>query len=250
MKRTSERRKTANLPQSLHRKLEIYGLAAAAAGVGMAALSSSAQAEVVFTPAHQEIGRHGIGLDLNNDGFPEFTIQPRVFRSDAGMVVYSLGSNRVLATAGSFVANLAAGYQVGPNSNFRRGGSFSSFKVPGKFLYDCAVSSGIPPCFGPWDKNTPGGFIGLKFSLYGELHYGWARLKVVVKGPDEFRFFLTGYAYETIPNKPIVIGERNGSDDAGVKPPDLPAPATRLPATLGMLSAGSSALSIWRPSPQ
>jgi hypothetical protein len=134
MNRASERRKTAKLSESLRRKLDMYGLAAAAAGIGMAALSSSAQAEIVYTPAHQEIGRHGIGLDLNNDGFADFRIQERVFRSDAGMVVYSLGSNRVLATAGSFVANLAAGYHVGPNNNFRRGGSFSSFGVPASFF--------------------------------------------------------------------------------------------------------------------
>lgn len=73
---------------------------------------------------------------------------------------------------------------------------------------------------------------------------------MVVKGPDEFRVYLTGYAYETIPNKPIVTGETRGPDDAGVQQSDMPATATRLPVTLGMLSAGASALSIWRLSAQ
>jgi hypothetical protein len=41
--------------------------------------------------------------------------------------------------------------------------------------------------------------LGLKFSIQGETHYGWARLSVyVVKGRPYVRSTLTGYAYETI----------------------------------------------------
>ena len=41
--------------------------------------------------------------------------------------------------------------------------------------------------------------LGLKFSIQGETHHGWARLSVyVVKGRPYVRSTLTGYAYETI----------------------------------------------------
>jgi hypothetical protein len=60
---------------------------------------------------------------------------------------------------------------------------------------------------------------------------------------------LTGYAYETIPNKPIVTGKTKGPDeDSRLEPPSsvtLTA-ATSKPATLGMLAMGARGLSIWR----
>jgi hypothetical protein len=252
MKPTPEPRKTAMLPESLCRKLDMYGLAAVATGIGIAALSSPAQAEVVYTPVHQKIGWHGLTIDLNHDGIGDFRLQPQEFRSDsAGMIVYSHASNRVLATGGArnSVSNLAAGYLVGPNrTKFTRGGTFSSRKMPGKLLYICADSSGFISCFGPWYKNTPGSYVGFKFLINGEVHYGWARLKVVIVRPGEIRVYLTGYAYETIANKPILTGATHGPDDASVEPSATPASATRPPATLGMLSAGAAALPLWHPS--
>jgi hypothetical protein len=60
---------------------------------------------------------------------------------------------------------------------------------------------------------------------------------------------LTGYAYETIPNKPIIAGKTRGTDEvSGVEHPS-PASfsaADSEPATLGLLAMGSPALSIWR----
>jgi len=57
---------------------------------------------------------------------------------------------------------------------------------------------------------------------------------------------LTGYAYETIPNKPTIAGKTHGPDDeqqpASVS---LAAPKPEL-ATLGLLASGSPALLVWR----
>jgi hypothetical protein len=46
---------------------------------------------------------------------------------------------------------------------------------------------------------------------------------------------LTGYAYETIPGKPIITGKTKG--------PDV---VTLQPATLGHLATGASAIPAWR----
>jgi hypothetical protein len=46
---------------------------------------------------------------------------------------------------------------------------------------------------------------------------------------------VTGYAYETIPNKPIITGKTKG--------PDV---VTLQPATLGHLATGASAMPAWR----
>src|SRR6516165_12499218 len=49
-----------------------------------------------------------------------------------------------------------------------------------------------------------GRFLGLEFTVQGQKHYGWARLNSLV-GTGELT--LTGYAYETVPNKPIRAGQ-------------------------------------------
>jgi hypothetical protein len=55
---------------------------------------------------------------------------------------------------------------------------------------------------------------------------------------------LTGYAYETIPNEPIIAGKTEGPDDAGAEESrNLSAPE---PASLGTLAMGAPGLSIWR----
>jgi len=46
---------------------------------------------------------------------------------------------------------------------------------------------------------------------------------------------MSGYAYETIPNKPITAGKTEGPDVITVQP-----------ATLGHLAAGASAIPAWR----
>jgi len=66
-------------------------------------------------------------------------------------------------------------------------------------------------------------------------------------GGHPFKAELTGYAYETIPNKAIIAGKTNGPDDISIEEPGaaLTAP-TPGPATLGALALGARGLSIWR----
>jgi hypothetical protein len=86
----------SKLPDLTRKKLEMYSLAAAAAGMSIAALSPSAQAEVVFTPAHQKIGTNGVILDLNHDGVGDFEILQRNFFADgAGVIVATVAKERI-----------------------------------------------------------------------------------------------------------------------------------------------------------
>jgi hypothetical protein len=87
--------------------------------------------------------------------------------------------------------------------------------------------------YGHW-VNVEGRYLGLRLRSKGQTHYGWARLSVSSSRKDEGRItaILTGFAYETIPNKPIITGKTHGADDLAVRP-----------ASLGALAAGSSALS-------
>jgi hypothetical protein len=257
MTRVRKPRVTSKLSEPLYRKLDMYGLAAAAAGMSLAALSSPAQAEIVYTPAHKEIGRNGVGIDFNHDGLAdiEFAAGLNFFADGGGMVVYSHQSNRGFGTSrGEFVSMLPLGYTVGPNSaKFKLGIASSNYPKPKKFFYYCEANSGGASCAGPWYQpngmGTSGSYVGVKFLIDGQVHYGWARIKLVVTGEENhyhFSAYLTGYAYETVANKPIVTGKTSGSIESVAKEPEVLGNATRPSATLGMLSAGSSALPLWR----
>jgi hypothetical protein len=78
-------------------------------------------------------------------------------------------------------------------------------------------------------------YLGFRFTISGRVHFGWARLSVSPSPSTEAT--LTGYAYETIPNKPIITGKTKG--------PDV---VTLDPATLGHLAQGASAIHAWRKS--
>jgi hypothetical protein len=66
---------------------------------------------------------------------------------------------------------------------------------------------------------------------------------------------LTDYAYETIPNKPIITGKTKGPDDDSVEQQNDPGPGASLispipetpqPASLGMLALGAQGAPLWR----
>jgi hypothetical protein len=101
--------------------------------------------------------------------------------------------------------------------------------------------------FCPWLKVKQA-YLGFKFVIKGKIHFGWARVKMVSSDAG-FPAIITGYAYETIPGKPIVTGRTEGPDDeVSVEQPNpssLGAPTPNL-GSLGLLAMGSSGLSIWR----
>jgi hypothetical protein len=94
-------------------------------------------------------------------------------------------------------------------------------------------------------------YLGLKFIIKGKIHYGWARLHVHWHAPH-ISATLTGYAYETIANKPIITGKPTGTDDVEKYDPDSgafltdPIPDTPQPASLGMLALGAEGVPLWR----
>jgi uncharacterized repeat protein (TIGR03803 family) len=75
--------------------------------------------------------------------------------------------------------------------------------------------------------NVKNRYLGVMFKIKGKIHYGWARLSVQVQFPLTITATLTGYAYETIPNKAIIAGKTKGPEDSAEQP-----------ATLGRLALG------------
>jgi len=248
MKRSTGPRKTANLSDSTQQRLNMYALAAGAAGVGMLAMAQPASAKIVYTPAHINLGFDQVTpLDLNHDGITDFSFYPLYGDSSGG------GENSLFARAGQR-QNAMVGY-FGGRSNF------ASALRPGARVGKARafVGSGLmgrarwhsfskhTTFWGPWangGKGVTNRYLGLKFFVKGKVHYGWARLNVAARGGIEGT--LTGYAYETIPGKSIIAGATKGpDDDVQSIAATHPSPAPK-PATLGMLALGAPGLSIWR----
>jgi hypothetical protein len=244
-------RPVGNLPASLHQQLNMYALAASAAGVGMLALAQPAEGRIVYTPAHKQIvPDNTVSLDLNHDGKTDFTLHDSF--SCTSFCEYIVGAitaipagrgNQVVGYAGRsrhYASALAAGIRVGPKSPFSQGNEVMVYGG-----YDAGTTT-VGFCVGPW-KNVQNRYLGLKFTSKGNTHYGWARLSETCAKNGKNTALLTGYAYETIPNKPIVTGKTKKHDNITTSEPDaaLTMP-TGEPASLGVLATGARGLSVWR----
>ena len=241
-----------NFSESLQRRLNAYALAASAAGVGMLALTHPAEAKIVYTHAHKTIKLGDkIALDLNNDGKADFNFQESFFTTtsvfeDHSIVLAAFPAHKGndIWGNGTHASALAAGVRVGPK------GKFSYGKKVMAVDYYADGTGGSGTCAGLWN-NVKHRYLGFKFSIKGKTHFGWARLNVsciTTYGNHQVSGVLTGYAYETIPDKAIITGKIKGSDEeAAAKnpaPAALSAPSHE--AALGTLAMGSSGLSIWR----
>jgi hypothetical protein len=236
MKRTFPR-KTANLSASTNHQLQMYALAAGAAGVGMLASAQSAEAKIVYTQTHVVIGTNRVyALDLNHDGIADFKIDNHSFFTDTIVATLSAvpaqANNTVVGRQPQigfpyYAYALMRGVTIGPKQLFA-----------GAWM---AWSDGANRA-GQW-VNVRSRYLGLKFHINGKIHYGWARLNVTV-GNSRISATLTGYAYETIPNKAIIAGATKGQDAA--EPAASFTMPTPEPVTLGALAMGAPGLAIWR----
>ena len=223
MKRAA--RVPSQLPESLHRRLNAYALAASAAGVGVLALAQPAEGRIVYTPTHKTITfNQGIlEFDVNNDGTADFKLidasgtgSSCAYRTALLVSGFSSHShylhNAVVgskSTSKSHAAALRAGVRVGTATV---NGGIMALRAQ-KF---CTTNS--TTFEGAWANNGKGvrnRYLGLKFYINKQVHYGWARLNVDFRPNKRIHATLTGYAYETIPNKPIITGKTKGSGETG-----------------------------------
>ncbi len=217
--------------QQLDHQLGKYALAAAAAGVRILALGTPSEAEVVYTPAHQTIRPNTtIELDLNNDGIPDFVVKDidshSFFSTFGHMSAQPAASQNAVwghtVSGRAYASALLPNALVGPNGQFLPG---AGLMADTSFLGGARHKPGHPPasvsCTAPW-ANVMNRYLGFKFMISGEVHFGWARLSVVCpKDHIEVLGLLTGYAYETVPNRPVLTGREKGQEDSEIEPGSL-----------------------------
>ena len=238
---------TRKLSCRLDRGLSLYVLAASAAGVSALALAPPANAQVVYTPAHQFIHRNGqIVIDFNRDGVTDVTI--REIPWNLGSVSPGNSLQAVPSQSGGgikagglnlYAAALSAGEMIGPQNSF--------WNVPAVMAEYTSFGSYF---YGSWALLKKSAYVGVRFLINGKNHYGWARLKV----KNDFALksiiaLLTGYAYETTPNKPILAGAtgKGPTLDSADEPTSSTGPNEQ--PTLGALALGAGGIVLRRGAP-
>lgn len=222
-------RPVAKLRHSLERKLAIYSLTAAGTGVALLSLvEPSAQAEVVYTPTHLRLPFGVTDIDFNHDGITDMIF--RLSSSRYHIIERALSAQPpqeagVAGYAGkswNFASALRGGAMIGSRRTFFGGNPLMAFSRINHYTRSSTFSTGA------W-RDATGLYLGVKFTIDGAVHYGWVRLTVGVT--EKLGAIITGYAYETIPNRPILAGQISGNADES---------ENLGPSSLGALALGAA----------
>jgi hypothetical protein len=252
----------------LEKELCAYAMAAAAAGVGMMALTQAAEAKVIATKANIAVPINGgvIQFDINGDGIPDFGLsavaggssgsggfrhkgKPPLGGISVGHLwaVPAQSANEICALGADpfrpYAAALPGDIQIGAGRHFDKG----ELLMAGIIVTGCGGSS---QAYGSWKGTHPSHkYLGVKFTdADGALHYGWVRISVTETFISHFNAVIEGYGYETVPNKPIKTGAISGPVAETMLPKASDQLAWEAPkvASLGMLALGSSGMTAWR----
>jgi hypothetical protein len=192
------------LDEVLERRMVLYVLAAGATLAG----ASVAQAKVISTyrPVSIQYDFHPYNIDLNNDGVADIVLAKGF--GECSLCSYDLytvsangigKANGVVGPSRNEPSALTIGTKIGSSDNFISGGwmAYSGYAGgKGNFL------------------NTSNRFLGVRFQINGQTHYGWIGFQRV-QGAKQAKLY--GWAYETIPNKPIAAGDRGSADSATLR---------------------------------
>jgi hypothetical protein len=182
--------------------LRLYALVVAAFTLSIFALPAGA--EVIYTSEYLTTSGTGT-FKIGITGITIVSSGKSIFCAGTGPGSYGL-VYAVPAQGDGVVANsnyalaLSSGVVIGPSRSF---------------YYAEALMADYSTCLWPPHENlgawldVMNRYLGLKFQINGQTHYGWARLSVTAGrfGPV---VTLTGYAYETVPGHAIYIGQTSG----------------------------------------
>jgi hypothetical protein len=269
-------RKPTTLNTNLNKALISYVAAACAAGVAILADAIPAEGEIIYTPTNTPIlAGSPVSLDLNHDGVIDFVLSNNLnaFARHPSCSPCTFGEHGSLKATPQQAGNAIWGvtssvYPLASHSQRRKRQqkkpntvkeaaaavpwgvvvgngperSFQSQALP----MDSSNSvyyfggGGTVNSFGAWGKGrrATGPYLGFKFLIDGEIHYGWARVNVHANFLD-LSATLTGYAYESVANRPILTGFTHGSLDASSDASQQSQPPVA--GSLGQLAAGASA---------
>jgi len=244
----------STLKANFDHRLTLYGVAAAAATVSLLALAQPADAEVVITKKTIPIplcpvGACPVSVDLNKDGVADFSFTLGSFgyrEGNFGRVhVRPLAGGEAVGTPnrgyfGAYASALLQGAKIGLSAQFASSTRSGGVTLEGS--EQCATYCNgqySRKFYGNWGGNHPNRFLGVKFQIKGQTHYGWVRITVTTSAGKKMSAEITEYGYETIANRRVLAGEAS-------KNAEVPAAESASPASLGALALGADGLASWR----
>ena len=233
--------------------LRLYSVAAIAAGVGALAMAQPAEGEVVITRKNIPIPVSSyfspppkpVYLSLNNNGVNDFSFSLYSFAyhsTNMDLAVRPLEGGAVVGKEQAgvngfshfYASMLKRGAKIGPSAHFSSGGAI----VERQLHWVNSSSVSFTKTYGNWGGNRSNTYLGVKFLINGETHYGWVRL-TVTSGSHGMTATITAYAYETEANKRILAGISEGKAAA-------PEVSQSKGPSLGLLAQGANGLALWR----
>jgi hypothetical protein len=239
----------SKLSMTIDRRLTTYSATAIAAGVSLLALAAPAKAEIVVTkktipiPVTPE-GTTLVSISLNNNGVNDFEFSLYSFAYHSAhrtLRMWPLEGGGVMGkkvvSGRSYASELMRGAKIGPSANFNAGkpliedsDGFGGYTQGGRTYYTKQLG-------GSWGNNAKNAYVGVRFLIGGKTHYGWIRMTVTTsQSHGAMSVVITGYAYETVPNKAVTAGETSTTS----------AQQTSAGPSLGMLARGVDGVALWR----
>jgi hypothetical protein len=256
----AKRQRPSLLDEVLERRMLLYVLAA---GAALAGVSGAAQVKVVFTPSNATVNSsEKLEIDLNNDGVTDFVLGVREDNFGHAQNQFARGALPPGCSGGASMyaegANPSNGLEEGPNNGYlaalingRKIGRGVIFKGSGLMAANFYTQSCRTFRRGSFADTTQR-FLGARFVINGQVHFGWIGFRSVTVGTFGPNATLCGWAYETVPNKPIIAGSGEGavfppsSEMHSVGPENAHAVRAAEPTSLELLAAGHVALADWR----
>ena len=251
-------KRRSQLSKSTDRRLKTYAMVAIAAGVGAMALAQPAEGEVVITrkkipipvSSYFDPPPHPVFLSLNNNGINDFSFSLSSFAyhgRDMILAVRPLEGGAVQGHEMPGVNGFSAFYdsmlkreaKIGPSAHFSSAQGPAVVERQTNFVNSTSYS--ITKSYGNWGGNASNTYLGVKFLIDGETHYGWGRLMVATSPTHGISATITAYAYESEANKKIIAGVPEGGSAAVLDPTTGP--------SLGALAAGAEGLPRWKNPP-
>ena len=203
-----------NSGDNLQKKIKSYSALAGA----FVALTPVAHAGVVYTeidPDTTLFSGEVLQIDMDGDQIVDFSLAPTIitYAYGTGSVVFNInyalafvrpgnaiaGSTSTFTTSGGSTLTFQIPYALNPGISVGSSMSFNSNTEPhtlGAFI------SGYYTLVGNFN-NVTDKFLGVRFLINGNTHYGWIRLDVQMSGAGAPNISVKGYAYEDVPNTPI-----------------------------------------------
>jgi len=184
--------------------------------VSILTVPTQSEAKVVYTAVDVTVNSGHIKFDINHDGIKDFDIQAAISAVACGatgngvhgVVTVTPTAGDGVVSGGTWAAALASGVSVASGLAFDK---YQSLMTNFLLSRGCGSYHNGNWCSGYAYSCSRTAYLGLKFLINGQSHYGWAYVTVSGSVFSGLTVTLRGYAYETIAGHAITTGQTSGT---------------------------------------